>query len=154
MFFNMGGGMPFGMGGMNGGPSRGPVDTTLYELLRVSPNATDDEIKKVNFVFYRHFFSHIDNWQKNIIPIRTRTMAISSRRLVRHMKFFLISGSVKFTIAMGWKGWREVAAVEDRLVTIFSISSDVVVVAYSGRCSVVAAEAGGVLRKGKTPCRH
>lgn len=45
-FFNMnGGGMPFG--GMNGGPSRGPVDTSLYELLRVSPNATEDEIKKV-----------------------------------------------------------------------------------------------------------
>lgn len=43
----MNGGSPFGMGGMNGGPSRGPVDTTLYELLRVSPNATDDEIKKV-----------------------------------------------------------------------------------------------------------
>ena len=47
MFFTRGG-MPFGMSGMNGGPNQGPVDTSLYEALRVSPNASDDEIKRVN----------------------------------------------------------------------------------------------------------
>uniref|UniRef100_A0A7E4VEL5 Chaperone protein dnaJ n=1 Tax=Panagrellus redivivus TaxID=6233 RepID=A0A7E4VEL5_PANRE len=37
-----GGGFP----GMNGGGRDGPVDTKLYDLLKVSPNATEDELKK------------------------------------------------------------------------------------------------------------
>lgn len=37
---------------MNGsGRMNGPVDTTLYDILKVKPNATDDEIKKVIFSF-------------------------------------------------------------------------------------------------------
>jgi DnaJ family protein A protein 2 len=42
MFFMNGGGFP----GMSGHGHDGPADTKLYDLLNVSPNATDDEIKK------------------------------------------------------------------------------------------------------------
>jgi len=45
MFFSMNGGMP-GMSGAGGSRGR-PAETKLYDLLRVSPTATDDEIKKV-----------------------------------------------------------------------------------------------------------
>lgn len=38
--------------GMNGGSRGGPVDTTLYDLLKVKPNASDDEIKKVCFIIF------------------------------------------------------------------------------------------------------
>lgn len=33
-----------------GGRMNGPVDTTLYNILNVKPNATMDEIKKVYFL--------------------------------------------------------------------------------------------------------
>lgn len=44
MFFhNMG-----GMGGMGRGQD-GPVDTRLYDILKVKPDASDEDIKKVRF---------------------------------------------------------------------------------------------------------
>ena len=46
MFFN-------GFPGMSHGHGHdGPVDTKLYELLNVSPSASEDEIKKVSDIYF------------------------------------------------------------------------------------------------------
>jgi hypothetical protein len=71
-----------GMGGMGGGGSR---DTKLYDLLRVKPTATENEIKAVRFTFLSlsliRYFSNTRNslvsfTQTRIQPMEKRCVCV------------------------------------------------------------------------------